>query len=401
VVPARIRLYCTEGSVILDLFAGPGGWDEGLRSIGITDVVGLEWDAAACATRAAAGHLTIRCDVTEYPTDPFQGKVRGLIASPPCQAWSMAGKGAGRGEVDRVHAAVELCRAGWSDEPLSWEWADKRTPLILQPLRWAWALRPAWIACEQVPPALDVWKHMADVFRSWGYAADARVLCAADYGVPQTRDRAFIIATTGALRWPEPTHAEKPEPSLFGAARKPWVTMAEALGWGIKDEPCGVVRGNSGTGGPDPLHGGSGSKEKYARARREGRWLNPGSTPTQPNRRLYALDEPAPTVGFGHDANNWEWVHERPATTLVGSFSPHMVAPPGHREFKDVSRQDAPGGVRITVDEAAVLQGFARRYPWQGTKSKRYEQVGNVVCPPVAAAIIGALETTTDLEAAA
>src|SRR5690606_11865574 len=72
--------------VILDLFAGPGGWDEGLRSIGITDVIGMEWDAAACATRAAAGHKTVRCDVSQYPPAPFVGKVRGLIASPPCQA---------------------------------------------------------------------------------------------------------------------------------------------------------------------------------------------------------------------------------------------------------------------------------------------------------------------------
>ena len=29
---------------IIDLFAGPGGWDEGLRMIGRTDVLGIEWD---------------------------------------------------------------------------------------------------------------------------------------------------------------------------------------------------------------------------------------------------------------------------------------------------------------------------------------------------------------------
>src|SRR5690606_22756546 len=217
--------------MVLDLFAGPGGWDEGLRSIGITDVIGMEWDAAACATRAAAGHKTVRCDVSQYPPAPFVGKVRGLIASPPCQAWSMAGKGYGRAEVDRVHAAVEMCRDGWTDDARAGEWLDERTPLILEPLRWAWAVRPLWIACEQVPPALGVWEHMADVLRSWGYRADARVLCAADYGVPQTRYRAILIAHRERLAWPEPTHAENPGPSLFGGGQLPWISMAEALGW--------------------------------------------------------------------------------------------------------------------------------------------------------------------------
>jgi DNA (cytosine-5)-methyltransferase 1 len=168
-------------SLGLDLFAGPGGWDVALATLG-QRVVGIEWDKAACETRAAAGHPTIRGDVAQLAPEPFAGKCRGLVASPPCQAWSMAGKGHGRGEIAKVHAAVEMCRAGWTDAALAGPWADPRTPLILQPLRWAWDLRGSleWIAMEQVPPALGVWQHIADIFRGWGFKADARVLCAAD-----------------------------------------------------------------------------------------------------------------------------------------------------------------------------------------------------------------------------
>lgn len=353
---------------ILDLFAGPGGWDEGMRSIGITDVVGLEWDAAACATRAAAGHRTIRTDVAVYPTAPFVGKVRGLIASPPCQAWSMAGKGAGRGEVDRVHAAVELCRNGWTDEPLSWPWVDPRTPLILQPLRWAWDLRESleWIACEQVPPALGVWQHVADVLRSWGYQSDAKILCAADYGVPQTRDRAFLLASSGVLRWPESSHGDRPEPSLFGRARNAWVSMADALGWDGELDRRQTGAPPVGTDKPSPTVVGS--------ALAKGVWVFRGGN--QDNAARRRLDQPAPTLVFGHAGNEIGWV---PGPDLR------------------VNKEGRPP----TVEEATVLQGFSRSYPWQGTKTKQYEQVGNVVCPPVAAAIVGTLDRDHARKAAA
>lgn len=104
--------------VIVDLFAGPGGWDEGLRMIGRTDVVGVEWDESACRTAEAAGHKRVRADVSALePLDFVRGAalcdllgisvadaiVKGLIASPPCQAWSFAGKRGG--EADRANPA--------------------------------------------------------------------------------------------------------------------------------------------------------------------------------------------------------------------------------------------------------------------------------------------------------
>ena len=65
-------------------YAGPGGACEGLRTLGL-EPVGIEWDAAACATRAAAGHLTIRADLATYRPHHRPGSVVGYWASPPCQ----------------------------------------------------------------------------------------------------------------------------------------------------------------------------------------------------------------------------------------------------------------------------------------------------------------------------
>ncbi len=66
--------------IVLDLFAGPGGWSHALAVLGVRDI-GLEWDEWACKTRAAQGQLTIRADVAMYPVWPLLGKTTGLIAS--------------------------------------------------------------------------------------------------------------------------------------------------------------------------------------------------------------------------------------------------------------------------------------------------------------------------------
>ena len=82
-------------------------------------------------------------------------------------------------------------------------------------------------------------------------------------------------------------------------------------------------------------------------------------------------------------------MHERPATTVVGSFSPDVIAAPGYRT--QTSRQNAEGSVRVTVEEAGVLQSFPADYPWQGSRTRRFEQVGNAVPPLLARHVLEAV----------
>ena len=85
------------------------------------------------------------------------------------------------------------------------------------------------------------------------------------------------------------------------------------------------------------------------------------------------------------------WSDRRPSPTIVGSFEPDIVAAPGYRKAGDGPRQKQPGSIRVSVEEAGVLQSFPADYPWQGKKGKQFEQVGNAVPPVMAAAILAAL----------
>lgn len=329
--------------MIVDLFAGPGGWSEGLRALGLRDV-GLEWDAAACRTRAAAGHATIRCDVAQYPTEPFAGRVTGGIGSPPCQAWSRAGKGLGLADQPLVHQAVaDLARGHDTRTALRAQCRDERSILAAEPMRWLHDLRPEWVTLEEVPDVLPLWHHYAQVLRGWGYSVWAGVLNAADYGVPQTRRRAILIASRAReVAPPAPTHDQAPADDLFGERRKQWVTMAEALGWGYTTRPAPTVTGGgTATGGAEPF--GNAAR----RAMRE------------------AMNNP------GH----WAW--HRPAPTVSGTV--------GY-----VGGKQAGGHLNLQPEEGALLQSFPVGYPFRGNKGERFQQIGNAVPPLLAAHIVTA-----------
>lgn len=265
--------------MIIDLFAGLGGWDHGLALCGRTDVIGFELDPHACASRAAAGLLTVRADISAVPLAPLAGRVEGLIASPPCQTFSNAGKGEGVGHLEALVAFIRSLEAtGWRPPPDDAPWDRIKTGLVLEPLRWAWELRPTWVACEQVPPVLPVWQATARCLAAWGWNTWTGVLSSERYGVPQTRKRAILMAHADRpVHPPEPTHQEyvpgvpaRGEEGLFGSVL-PWVSMAEALGWGMTAKPYLTV-----TGGhcEESFLASNPSRDSVELERDEGRWVD-------------------------------------------------------------------------------------------------------------------------------
>lgn len=197
--------------VVVDLFAGPGGFDTGLRMAGFTGtLLGWELDPMACATARAAGHMRLQGDVTAQRLDRvIPGAVFGLLVSPPCKDWSTTGSGLGE--------------------------AGTTGGLIREALRWALALMPTWTVweCTPNPGVLARFRADAEALRAVGYSVWVGVLHATDYGVPSSRKRAFLIARRAWAEAvpPAPTHSAP-------------VSMAEALGW-----DGAVLVSNYGTGG--------------------------------------------------------------------------------------------------------------------------------------------------------
>jgi DNA (cytosine-5)-methyltransferase 1 len=375
-------------SAVIDLFAGPGGWDLAARSHGL-DPLGIELDGAACATRAAAGLTTIRADVAtavvehgglsiedhyaqQYHHWPSES-ITGLIASPPCQAFSMAGNGAGRKALAAYLAAIGWMGAGRPvpREYLDEQCDDERAHLVLEPLRWALALRPRWIALEQVEPVLPLWEAVAMALRAKGYDAWTGVLSAEQYGVPQTRRRAILLASLdGPVAAPPPTHQRyipprrrdeateslftAPEPGRIVAPEDrdlpPWVSMAEALGW------SGTITGNNTIAGGPLAERGADQPAMTVGSRIDlwKRWApddqvgfprrndRPDDDAEYRERDLRAASEPA----FALTEKTRSWVRFRAANTFK----------PTHLDRRQTGGDGTPVGPRSVDAPAPTLQ---------------------------------------------
>ncbi|WP_234713076.1 MULTISPECIES: DNA cytosine methyltransferase [Mycobacteriaceae] len=323
---------------IIDLFAGPGGLDVGATWLEIP-VEGIEWDPNACATRRAAGLVTHEGDVRDFGPDSFP-EANVLTGGPPCQTFTVAGTGSGRQALDQIVEQAEDMAADPSDGIPRGGFADDRTGLVLEPLRWALlamrARRPfRAIVLEQVPAVLPVWEVYGSILRRNGYGVASGILRTEEFGVPQTRRRAILIARLGDGRvsLPAPTHQAYRRSGVEQGALelKPWVSMGEAL----NHREHFTVISNYGSGG-DPR-----------------------------NRGRRRSDEPS--------------------ATITGKVMRNRL------HLKDGDED------RFTYQEAGRLQTFPLDYPWSGLDIG--QQIGNAIPPRLAVHVLAhALDIELDLD---
>lgn len=324
---------------VLDTFAGTGV-GVAIHSLGQVEH-GVENMPEAIASREAAGFMT------PY-TDAWDSHLAGELnfetkwSSPPCQPFSLAGSGEGRLALDAVLSAIK--ERVWESmdglKGVAESFGDARTGLVIAPLNYVHLYMPMFATFEQVPAVLPVWEGIAVEMRGMGYSVWVGIISSEVYGVPQVRKRAYLIARRdGKKASPPPaTHARynPHSPREMEAGVKPWVSMFEAIGWGLKAQPSPTLTSHLGvTRSP------SGTQGVYERAIASGEFV-------------FKTVEPV--------------------------FSP--VARNG------IGSRFAPNTVNVSTDEGAMLQSYPSGFPFRGSKTRQDLQVGNAVPPLVAKAVL-------------
>jgi DNA (cytosine-5)-methyltransferase 1 len=206
----------------VSLFSGCGGLDLGLRNAGFDAVFATDNDPLCAESHKA------NFPETNFLLAPIQdvdqehlagvladGPVDLLAGGPPCPPYSKS-------------------RFYRSDKPraLNDPVGDATLSGYLKVLR---LVQPTAFLLENVhgfgykvhSEALAFLESMA---HKLGYTTNWAILNAANYGVPQIRERFFMIGSRkGRVEMPTPTHAKQPEATLLSDALRPWVTAGEVL----------------------------------------------------------------------------------------------------------------------------------------------------------------------------
>jgi len=204
-------------SKFIDLFSGAGGFTDGFEKAGFQPVFAVDNWADAATTYKYNHPETKFLEKDIRKVDPLQTlkelkltkeDIDVIVGGPPCQGFSMAGKrnvGDPRNQLFR-----EFVRVIRRTEPKFLVMENVKGLLTMKTLRG-----------EKV---IDV---IEQEFRDIGYEATYKILNAAEYGVPQKRERVVFIANSMGLHngilFPKKTHGPD------SAEEKPFVTVKEAI----------------------------------------------------------------------------------------------------------------------------------------------------------------------------
>jgi DNA (cytosine-5)-methyltransferase 1 len=323
---------------VVSLFCGCGGFDLGLKNAGLDIIYANEIDEWACKTYAKNLGSVICADINSISVKDVP-RADVIVGGIPCQSFSLAGK-----------------RLGLE---------DTRGTLFYSMANIIKEKRPKLFVIENVKGLKNhnngkTYQHMKIVLHDLGYNITENILNAADYGVPQLRERIFIVGTradiTNTFFFPTPTVDRH-------------VTTKEAI-----DD---IWRN------PEKFHNNEPMKHTQRivdrfKVIKQGQSLK--DVPEEHMQRKRGEAEKISGKVFGQ--NNLRLKENEPSPTICASFQSNFIHYKKHRN--------------LTAREAARLQSFPDDFIFCGKRTtmswekdlSQYQQIGNAV-PPILAKQIG------------
>lgn len=320
----------------VSLYCGAGGFDAGFRSF--FDVSwAIDRDAFAVETYNANLEPRAVCGDVLATNPPAGLKPDVVIGGPPCQGFSV------RGRMD-----PEDPRSRHVEHFLDVVEELEPRAFVMENVK-ALAVNARWAAIRE---------RFLDRATELGYERELFVVNAADYGVPQARERMFLIGIRGA--WPT-----LPKPSSSGCQP----TVREAL--------AKLARvGEPGNDGLCTARVVPAKKPVMRPTAYRGSLIFNGSG------RPLMLDAPSATIPASLGGNATPIIDQE---ELESGSAPWVVD--YHKRLQRGGRPltKAPARMRrITVQEAAALQTFPQGWTFHGPQVAQYRQIGNAVPPRLA-----------------
>ncbi len=333
----------------VSLFSGCGGLDLGLKRAGFSTLAAIDFDKHCVASFAANfPEADAHClDILNWPEEEMKawlGRLRRpidlLAAGPPCPPFSKSrfwrtdlprgfADPAGVGSFRAVLAAIRLARPA---------------AFLIENVR--------GLTYRGHRGALD---YVAKEAGELGYTVSWAVVNAADYGVPQIRERCFIVGLLGSegFEFPAPTHAKEPGNSDIA----PWVTAGDVLN-DIDTEEAADKWGHT-----------AGGRFKHLLEE-----LPPGE-----NYLYFTAERGYPDPQFKWRSRYWTYLlklsPDLPSWTIQAKRTNNM----GPLHWRNRV---------LRIEEVKRLQSFPDDFILYGDVNKRWRQLGNAV-PPILAEAMG------------
>ena len=374
------------------LFAGCGGDSLGFAKAGFEIVFANDKDADACYTfkekfeKKSKDNIVHRGDIKN--TYDF-GSPEVITGGFPCQGFSMAGPRKINDERNELYHYLKLAIS---------------------------LTNPKFFVAENVKGFVTLGEKSGKFFNNDGsieklgiianaiieelasigngYDVQYRMLNAKDYGIAQNRERIFIVGVRKDLNyrflWPLPSHGP------MSSEKKPYVTLRKAIG------KIPLIAGESYDGN---------FSSRYISRNRVTSWddvsytipAQAGQVPLHPD--SHVMGEVKNGIFFENDHNEWKLykkkynkIIKKTNRRVSKNFRLYSFEVKDRRMFtgsdansitwKKLANSKTPlfsngRPTRLSWRQCAAIQGFPKNYPFQGTTSQIYKQIGNAVSPPV------------------